>query len=53
MSGGSTIQKAGTTYFCNGKTYNLVGNTLFGPNEQSWFGDIDDTSARDIISRNQ
>lgn len=50
--GGGQIFCSGDTYTCNGQQYHKVGNTLYGPNGQRWYGDMTDGDIRDIISHN-
>lgn len=51
--GGGHIFRSGNTYNCNGQQYYRSGNTLYGPNGQSWYGsDMSDEDIRDIISHN-
>lgn len=52
--GNHRIFSCGNTYECDGNRYTRVGNTLFGPNGERWYGDdMSDGDIRDIISHNR
>lgn len=50
MNNGVTIYKSGNIYFCNGKTYHKVGNTLFGSDGSEIHGySMSDQDVRNMI----